>query len=259
MISRPVDSVRVTVAGSWSRLRRFDERQVEPLKVDLGKLPEGDHIFELESLRMPAGLRVTAINPPSIRLVFEERREKTVVVRPIFVGAPARGHRLGDVVATPATVKVRGPRRLIDGLTEVDTRPIDVTGRDAGDEVRVELGPTDELVELVDRPTIVVRYGLSLEQGQRTIGSLKVTVRPAPGVAAAPPLTATTAPTKVRLNLRGPKNVLDALDPSDIDAYVTWHAEDGKAARPARVIVEGLPPGVALEVDPHDVTLLPKP
>src|SRR5687768_3913484 len=33
LVSRPVDAVRVTVKGPWTRMRHFDERAVEALRV----------------------------------------------------------------------------------------------------------------------------------------------------------------------------------------------------------------------------------
>src|SRR4051812_26266858 len=53
MTSRPVDNVRVTVRGPWTRLRKFDERQVEPLRVDLGNLSDGEYVFSEETIKVP--------------------------------------------------------------------------------------------------------------------------------------------------------------------------------------------------------------
>jgi YbbR domain-containing protein len=261
MTSRPVDSVRVTVAGPWTRVRKFDERQVEPLHVDLSKLPDGDYVFANDLIQLPPGLRVTSINPPSIRLQFEERASKVVAIKPTFDGLPARGYTLGEVSVTPSHVTVRGPKSVVDAMSEVQTRPINIDGLTTGGEERVALEPTEPHVTVVERQTIDVQFRIVEELGMLALGPLRVEVHPAPGITLAVPASATTQPAKVKLLLRGAKNILDRIDPNEVATYVTWHAEDSRvnAPRPARVVVEGVPPGVAIEVDPRDVTLVPRP
>ncbi len=258
MTSRPVDGVRVTVTGPWTRVRKFDERQIEPLRVDLSKLADGEYVFAEDLIAVPPGLRVTAINPPSIQLAFEERASKVVAVRPQFEGALARGYLLGEVSVTPSHVTVRGPKSIIDALSEVKTRPITIEGRTDGGEERVALEPTESHLAVVDKASIDVRYRVIEEQGLLALGPLRVDIRPVAGQGVAPPPSAAVAPAKVKLYLRGAKNALDRLDPSEVSTYVTWHTEDARAqsSRAARVIVEGVPAGVAIDVDPRDVTLL---
>jgi YbbR-like protein len=256
MTSRPVDSVRVTAAGPWTRIRKFDERQVEPLHVDLSKLSDGEYMFSEDLVQLPPGLRVTSINPPSIRLQFEERASKVVAVKPEFDGQPARGYSLGEVTVSPSHVNVRGPKSVVDAMSEVHTRHISVDGLTSGGEERVALEATEPHVT-VDQQTIDVRFRIVEEMGVLSLGPLPVEVHPAPGLKLAVPVGATTEPAKVKLTLRGAKNLLDRIDPNEVLTYVTFHAEDARATapRPAGVVVEGVPAGVAIEVDPRDVTL----
>ena len=260
MTSRPIDSVRVTVSGPWTRVRKFDERQVEPLHVDLSKLSDGEYVFAEDLIQLPPGLRVASINPPSVRLSFEERAAKVVAVKPEFDGQLARGYSLGEVSVTPSHVTVRGPKSVVDAMSEVQTRPINVEGLTQGGEERVPLAPIEPHVTVTERNTIDVRFKVVEELGMLSLGPLKVEIHPSQGVAVAVPASASTDPPRVKLLLRGAKNLLDRIDPAGVTAYVTWHAEDARSsqARPARVVVEGVPAGVAMEVDPRDVTLLPR-
>jgi hypothetical protein len=228
--------------------------------VDLSKLTDGEYVFSEDLVQLPPGLRVTSINPPSIRLSFEERAAKVVAVKPLFDGQPARGYALGEVSITPSHVTVRGPRSIVDAMSEVQTRPISVDGLTAGSEERVPLAPIEPHVTVVERQNIDVRFRIVEDLGMLALGPLRVLIQPAPGSQLAVPGTATTQPGKVKLLLRGPKNTLDRIDPADVAAYVTWHSGDVRSGQPreARVIVEGVPPGVAIEVDPRDVTIVPR-
>jgi YbbR domain-containing protein len=263
MTSRPIDTVRVTVRGPWTRLRNFDPEQshIKPLLVDLSTVSDGDdYVFPESSINVPAGLRVASINPPSVRVQFEERQTKVVAVKPDFEGQPARGYSLTDVMVTPSHVSVRGPKGIVSALTEVHTEPIKIEGVANGGEERVALEPTEPHITIVDRQTIDVRYRVVEEQAAVTLGPLRVEIRPAAGVSAAVPASATTDPPKVKVTLRGAKNLIDRIDQSEVVAYVTWHVEDARTSttRPARVIVEGVPAGVAIEAEPRDVTLVPR-
>ncbi len=260
MTSRPVDTVRVTVSGPWTRLRKFEAGKVEPLHIDLSKLSDGEHMFAEDLIQLPPGLRIQSISPPSVHLQFEERATKVVAVKPKFEGQPARGYSLGEVSVTPSLVTVRGPKSVVDAMTEVQTRPIQIDGLTSGGDERVPLEPTEPHLSVVERQTIEVRFRIVEELGLLSLGPLRVEIHPAPGIALAVPAGATTDPGKVKLVLRGAKNLLDRIDPNEVATYVTWHAEDARssAPRPARVIVEGVPPGVAIEVDPRDVTLIPR-
>jgi hypothetical protein len=258
MTSRPLDSVRVTVRGPWTRLRKFDP-PAEPVHVDLASVSDGEYVFPDDAVKVPPGLRV-AYDPPSIRLQFEERATKVVAVKPDFEGQPARGYALGDVTITPSHVSVRGPKSIVDAMSEVHTGPIKIDGDTTGGEERVSLEPTEPHVTIVDRQTIEVRYRIVEELGMLVLGPLRVEIHPAPGLALAAPASTATDPARVKLTLRGAKNILDRVDPSEVATYVTWHAEDARsnAPRPARVIVEGVPAGIAIDVDPRDVTLIPR-
>jgi YbbR domain-containing protein len=260
-VGKPVDAVRVTVKGPWTRVRRFDERQVEPLQIDLAKLSDGEYVFSDDMIKLPPGLRVTSINPPSIRLQFEERASKVVAVRPVVDGEPAHGYRVAKLEANPAYVMVRGPKGVIDAMTEVSTRPLGVEGKSATVEDKLTLEPPEGHVEVVDRPTIEVRAIIVEDQGDLAVEHVPVVVRwMGPQAAPATALFA-VAPTEVSVRLRGPRAVLERVDSRQVTAHVTLHAEDvaRPSARPARVLVEGVPAGVAIDVTPREVTLTPGP
>src|ERR1044071_512869 len=42
LVSGRVDEVRVTLKGSWRRLRKFDERQVDRINLDLRRVSTGE-------------------------------------------------------------------------------------------------------------------------------------------------------------------------------------------------------------------------
>jgi hypothetical protein len=58
-------SLRVSVAGPWSRLRTLDENDLGPVTIDLSRTGPGlaSWVVRPESLHVPAGVRVESLYP----------------------------------------------------------------------------------------------------------------------------------------------------------------------------------------------------
>lgn len=60
--------------------------------------------------------------------VVNELPSKTVPVRVTVTGIPAEGQVVGEVIPEPRTVTVTGRREVLDGIREIATEAVDVTG-----------------------------------------------------------------------------------------------------------------------------------
>ena len=124
-----VDKVRVRIKGPWTRIKRFDEDQVEPIIVDLDQVGDGDFYFEEDMIHLPPGLKILSINPPTLRLEFQPKVEKDVPVKVAIAGTPARGYTVDRAVARPQTVRVRGAQRAVEATSSLETRKVSVSRR----------------------------------------------------------------------------------------------------------------------------------
>src|SRR5688572_5305034 len=88
LVSERLDEVRVTVKGPWQRLRRFDERELDRINIDLRRAQAGDVYLTPDMVTLPSGLNVTSISPRTIRVQFDRRVEKIVEVVPMLAGRP---------------------------------------------------------------------------------------------------------------------------------------------------------------------------
>src|SRR6187549_2064021 len=70
LVSEVPDTLEVWVRGPWTRIKRLDPADVDPIVVDLTKSGDGEIRFDNDQLRLPAGLEVRAIRPSSIRVAF---------------------------------------------------------------------------------------------------------------------------------------------------------------------------------------------
>jgi len=71
LVSERVDQVRLSIRGSWRRTKRFDEREIEPITVDMTARGDGLLLFQEDMIRLPHGLELLSIAPQSAPLRFE--------------------------------------------------------------------------------------------------------------------------------------------------------------------------------------------
>jgi YbbR domain-containing protein len=129
LVSEPVDQVRITVKGPWRRIRRFEERSLEPIHLDLTSVRSGEFAFQDDMIKLPPGVELQSITPVTMRLTFEGRAEKSVPVTVATAGRPAHGYALEGVVATPSHVVIRGAETVVAATTTVRTRDVGVEGK----------------------------------------------------------------------------------------------------------------------------------
>lgn len=100
------------------------------VRVNLGALGEGEHAIPLgaEHVQVPAGVRVTRITPPWLRVTLARAVTHTVRVVPQIRGTPAPRHALHGVRVEPPSVEVRGPRTTMQTRETIETVPVDISG-----------------------------------------------------------------------------------------------------------------------------------
>ncbi|MCB9666025.1 MAG: YbbR-like domain-containing protein [Alphaproteobacteria bacterium] len=78
---------------------------------------------------LPGGVRVEGFTDEGeVRVTLDEVLRRRVAVLPQFVGRPAEHHQLGRTLLEPDVVEVEGARSRVEGVVDVRTVPIDVSG-----------------------------------------------------------------------------------------------------------------------------------
>ncbi|MBI4508724.1 MAG: hypothetical protein HY698_03745 [Deltaproteobacteria bacterium] len=256
LMSEPLSEIRVMVKGPWTRVKRFDEKEMDPVHVDLTKVTDGELSFQEDMLRLPPGLQVISINPSSIRLEFQKTTTKSVPVEVTLDGVPLHGYKVERTVARPEKVTIRGAKSVVDATTSVLTRRIPVEGRSSSLVERTHLAPTEEHVQVVGGGPIEVELTIVEEPAQLTLADIPIEVS---ALSLQPSLAgrAEVTPTNATVVLRGGLNAIEAVSRHRVTAVVEAHADDAARGRgrKAPVLVQGVPMGVAVEVHPREVTL----
>jgi hypothetical protein len=248
-VSEPVTEVRVGVRGSYNAIQRLDERALEPMRIDVGK-NDTKVSFAPSMLKLPPGLRASSFSPSEVALVTEPVEVRTLPVRPTTEGDPAEGYRVAALKARPEEVQVRGPRSVVSSLGAVHTVALKVGGARANVSGEVALAPAARLDYLGSR-LVHVEADIRPALVERTFDAMPIRVQGLTRLAGG------LEPETARLILRGPADVLAGLDPGKISLVVSAQLVDlrppGRFLR--QLSVNGLPPGVAAELQPDSVVL----
>ena len=246
LVSERLEEVRITVKGPWRRLRRFDEREVPRINLDLRHAPTGEVAITPDMIHLPSGLTVTSISPRTVRVAFDRRVERIVEVSPQLAGRPQHGYVVAEAKPQPATIKVRGPEGTLSVLSSVKTHEIPVEGRADTFSTEAALALPDG-VETDGPSQVVVQVVVDEELVTRKIPGLTVAVR-GDGVDTT---HWTVTPAQVEVTLTGTLLAVEKAKAA-LQPVVKVSGNDTKP-RDLDVSVEGLPPGIGVRISPERV------
>lgn len=242
----PPEQIKVLVRGPWGRVTRASRAALEPMRIDLAELSDGELRFSPEMAHLPEGLRVEGYEPPSIYLRFANEAKVALPVQLTTEGELQEGYRLKKSTLSPTTVVVRGARNVLETLRNVQTRPLNIASFTGAATVNVELGPLPKFAYYLDQPSPRIGVDVLVELVERRFEKVRINTSGAPQNARLNPEAATIV-------LRGQS--LEKLQ--DVPVLMVDTAADER--KPAgtiyikRILVTGLPPGIAYEVTPREV------
>jgi Arc/MetJ family transcription regulator len=218
--------------------------------LDLLRTPSGEVSITADRISLPAGLEVTSITPRAVRVAFERLVDRTVEVRPVVTGTPARGHVVGAVRVVPATLRVRGGERKLASVSAIATHEVSAAGAETAFEESIDLDPPAGIA--VD-PGVRVRVQVEIDDElvTRKLSAIPVGIRTEGGIDAA---RWAAAPEAVAVTLTG---ALLAVEQASRELAVFVRVTPGDARpRVAEVEIAGIPPGVGKKVAPATVRLV---
>lgn len=137
---------------------------------------------------------------------------KTVGVRVKTSGSPKDGYFVSKVVSTPALVDITGQRSTLNNIDYLETEPIDVTGQSAtiSKEVNLTL-PSGVLLQKGTSQRVKIEISFDSYGTSKTVSPLVQAVGLPEGLR-----ITSYSPSDIKVSLSGPKELLDALSPSEI-------------------------------------------
>jgi YbbR domain-containing protein len=250
LVSEPVSEVKVGIRGPWTRIQRLDDRDIEPIRIDLSHTRDSVLHFSESMVSVPAGLRVVSISPTETKLDFEPRAERELAVHPVLEGQPQEGFRVTAITVEPDRVRIAGPKRVLQRLERLTTRPLRIA--DATGAVR-ETVALDLPVhaQFLDAGTVTVNVDIRPAIVERAVEGVPVRV------VGLTHLDGELDPKVATVILRGPSDLVRRVAPTALQLSVDARLEDSHppALFKKTINVAGLPSGVAAEVRPDSTVL----
>lgn len=220
-------TIEVTLSGPWAGVRSYDAARLKPVVVDLRNAGPGVTTYRIveDDIVAPGGMSIVAVRPSQVELTLDRKVERQVEVQADLGNEkPAFGYEVVDVDVEPSRVRVSGPSKAMQALEHVFTRPLDLAGRDQTFTDDIELRPLQPPLRLRDR-SVSVTVEIREEYVTR---AFNVRVVPTEVSAA---VRVTPEPETVKVELRGPRRVLEGFDKQNLVAYVDVATEVAQGLR----------------------------
>lgn len=123
------DRVLFRLSGPKAFLRTILDRREDPIRINLNGVKPSllTYRFFSDSIRVSIGVKVLSVNPAAVQVKLEYLKRKDVPVRVEVRGAPPEGLRFAGVQLKPDVVRIKGPESRVDAVTEIATKPIDLS------------------------------------------------------------------------------------------------------------------------------------
>lgn len=194
-----------------------------------------------------AGITVLDVVPSVIKFEFEEVIRKELLVTVPQTGRPIEGYHVKRIDVRPVSVVATGPRSELDGVVNVETRPLNLTKFDKTKKVDIALQPIGAMTHL-DVNVVTLDVQIAAIKSERRFKSMNIEVLAPKGFAA------TLEPSRAQVTVVGPKGLLNNLSESEIRLVADGRElEEGKHD----VLLEArLPKGLSLlEAKPATATI----
>lgn len=230
-------SIRATLTGPFAPFVTYRSTDLDPIIVDLRGVDAGEvrQRIDFGDVVAPASLSVVGLAPQDFVVTIDNLIAREVSIVDNIVDRPPDGYKITEVRLKPDKVEVEGPESMVQTLTFVRTRPIEVGEATETFELEVELqglAAPQRMKKRKTQATVVIEE----EFVTRTFQA-KVAVRAPEGI------ETTVQPAKVRLSVTGPMRLINELSDDTIDAVVDVAEEAlaGEKLVTKTVAVENLP------------------
>ncbi len=212
-------NVQVVVRGSRGSLDRLSSEDIE---IDLGVplLDEGIRTYELRisptQARVPSGVQIEEVHPPSVTLQVDRIINKEVSVRVRERGVLPTGYQVQERRLVPGTARIVGPSRLLAEINEVLTDPIVLseTTTQSFQQENVRLSVPGGA--RVSPRTVHVSYEISRHAVVESFNQLPVRVM----VAVDSGLLIASSLPPVSVTIRGPSRVLEQMQSHQVYPFI---------------------------------------
>lgn len=242
------NEVKVTLRGSRTQLDDLRSDDVGTLNLNLRSGRENNIDLDPSMFRVPAGISITEIHPPSIEIRWDDVVTRELPVQIARTGEPAQSFEVkGMIRSEPKSVNARGPKSVVDVLQYARAAPFDVTGLTEG--VYRRPLPLDKPPKLVtyDVDQVIATVEITRELAKKEFANLRVEVV---GLT-----RASTTPPTVKVRLVGSNEDVSSVSPESLVPRVEPKTSGADLTKPGSAYLDVMldANNVKVEINPPKV------
>ena len=134
--------------------------------INLSEILEGQTTVRIKhsDFRLPSGMELSSVNPPSIKIFADRKERKRVPVKIVLRGGLARRLKGYGVAVEPAFVELEGPAAQVSRIEKIDTEEIDAGQLDKGQDYRKNLLLPEKNITILREEPVTIRLVMRNKQ-----------------------------------------------------------------------------------------------
>lgn len=215
------DKIEIRIQAHPELMDRINKENIRypvDLYTDLEFDPAGDsesiepgaYLIPVEEKRIPlmAGIKLLNINPSYLNVQLEKKVSKTLKVIVPYTGEPAKGYIALEAATDPSSVELTGAASLIRSITELKTKPIDISNMNESFKKKIPLDLNNASIIPASDPIITVSVPIQQQLVTKTIDAIPIQVWNASTVV-------TIEPSHISVEIKGPFETLGKKETLD--------------------------------------------
>jgi len=247
---KSVQKVNILFRGSREDIRYLNNEQLRVVIPITNPVRGKEMAIRLKPrfLKNPtsANVKVVGFSPDEVIVKLDQESEKQLPVKATVNGSLPEGLEIERMVCTPATVRVKGAKQVLDGMENIRTKPIELRNRQSSFKESVELDYPQSSRLTISPEWVTVEFSLEMHSNTTMLEKVPVRILCTPGERR----TIDVQPQVINITVRGQQQRLEQIRSVDVFAYVNC-AELAESTGYDLPVVVDLPSGVQLvKTDP---------
>ncbi len=163
-------------------------------------------------LPFPKDIKVLKVTPSFVTVRIDREIKKTLPVDITFSGKPAKGYDIEKTELKPSFVMIKGPEAVLENITTIPTKPIDLGGASESFKKEVTLDLKEGITLTSSSKIILAAITIIEKTGRKSLSNIPVKGK-------GTTLTYEIQPSCVNIDISGPLPKLKTIDQA-ISAYV---------------------------------------
>ncbi len=179
---------------------------------DSNSIEPGAYLIPVEVKRIPMdpAIKILSINPSYLSVQLERKIRKTLKISVPYTGTPAKGYIALDAATEPTEMELVGPASLIQSITELKTKPIDLTNANENFKKKIPLDLDHPSIISASDPVIIVTVPVQQQFVERQVDNIPIQIWNST-------LKVSIEPSQIMVRVKGPfetlgnKEVMDQI------------------------------------------------